>query len=929
MIRLYKIAVCAVFSLTWVTSTVFAEEYLSGIEWQEPGVVQPGNNGAPPSDAVILFNGTDLSSWENGDHWKLEEGNMVVGKGDVQSKEAFGDCQLHIEWSAPVPATGTGQKRGNSGLFLMNTYEIQILDSFQNKTYFDGQAGAIYKQTPPQVNAMRPPGEWNVYDIIWTAPRFEKDGALRSPAYMTALHNGVLVLNHFELLGDTPYHRAPTYTAHPDRLPIRLQDHGNPIRFRNIWVREIKSAPGQRVRSPYLRDPDGTERSLQPPAGFVSLFNGKDLTSWKGLVANPKKRSAMSGDELARAQVEADERMRAHWKVVDGVLEFDGEGDNLCTAKDYGDFEMYVDWKILPGGDSGIYLRGSPQVQIWDTAHEPYHKLGADKGSGAFWNNQTHARFPLMNADNPAGEWNTFHIRMIGERVTIRLNGKLVTDHVVMENFWERDKPIYPRGQIELQNHGNKLWFRNIYIREITAEEANAELSRIDADRFQPIFNGMDLSGWQGATDSYEIKDGTLVCKPGQHGNLFTEKTYSNFVVQTEFLLPPAGNNGLAIRYSGDGNPHTHGMAEIQILDSEHPQYANLDSRQYHGSVYGLVPAPRGYLRPVGQWNHQRVTALGSRIKVELNGFTIVNADLNQVKKSKDGEVYPSASTSKGFFGFAGHNDPVAFRNIEIWDFTRQTVANKSPPRSPIEERIPLFNGHNLEGLYTWMSDVGYEDPREVFSVVDDMLRVSGDGYGGITTQFPYRDYHMIIEFKWGELTWGARKEATRDSGLLVHCHGPDGNFGQHWMASVEAQIIEGGCGDLLVLSGQHPTTGETLVSSVTAEIQRDRDGEMVWHRGGERKTTHGGRINWWGRDVDWVDKLGFRGKEDVESPHGEWTRMDVISDGGHLIYKVNGVVVNEAFDVTPDNGRILLQTEGAELFVRRWELWPLEKAPE
>ena len=207
-----------------------------------------------------------------------------------------------------------------------------------------------------------------------------------------------------------------------------------------------------------------------PPEGFVSLFNGKDLEGWKGLVASPEKRAAMKPEELAEAQKHADANMKEHWSVVNGELVFDGKGDSLCTMKDYGDFELYVDWKILEGGDSGIYLRGSPQVQIWDTKFEKYQSLGADKGSGAFWNNQIHPRFPIALADKPVGEWNTFFIRMVGEKVTIKLNDVLVTDAVVMENHWDRKKPIYPRGQIELQNHGNTLWFRNIYIQELDAK---------------------------------------------------------------------------------------------------------------------------------------------------------------------------------------------------------------------------------------------------------------------------------------------------------------------------------------------------------------------------------------------------------------------------------------------------------------------------
>jgi len=245
-----------------LAASAVADEYLNGIKWETPQVVTPGTNGSPPSDAVVLFDGKDLSEWDN-QNWKVENGEIVAARGDIRSKKSFGDCQLHLEWSAPVPAKGNGQGRGNSGLFLMNTYEIQILDSYKNETYHDGQAGAIYKQTPPQVNAMRPPGEWNSYDIIWTAPRFNDDGSLKSPAYITAIHNGVLILNHFELKGDTPFTRPPQYKKHANRLPIRLQDHGNPVRFRNIWVREIGAAQGEQAEPPFLRDGKGNKKPIK------------------------------------------------------------------------------------------------------------------------------------------------------------------------------------------------------------------------------------------------------------------------------------------------------------------------------------------------------------------------------------------------------------------------------------------------------------------------------------------------------------------------------------------------------------------------------------------------------------------------------------------------------------------------------------------
>jgi len=217
-------------------------------------------------------------------------------------------------------------------------------------------------------------------------------------------------------------------------------------------------------------EPPSEQALNMPPAGFVALFNGHDLTGWKGLVLNPKLRPTLSSEELAERQKTADEKMHKHWKIVDGTLMFDGapfnQSDNICTQKQYGDFEMLVDWKIEHGGDSGVYLRGSPQVQIWDPDDPSQQKNGAAKGSGALWNNQKNERFPLVRADKPIGEWNTFRIRMVGDRVSVWLNGKLVTDNVVMENYWDRKRPIYEREQIELQNHNHPIYFRNIFIKE-------------------------------------------------------------------------------------------------------------------------------------------------------------------------------------------------------------------------------------------------------------------------------------------------------------------------------------------------------------------------------------------------------------------------------------------------------------------------------
>lgn len=214
-----------------------------------PPVVDPGPAGQPasvPSDAVVLFDGGDLSKWVNakgGDAaWKVADGYMeVVAKtGAILTRETFGDCQLHVEWAAPLPASGESQERGNSGVFLMNIYEVQVLDCFENRTYADGMTAAIYGQHPPRVNACRPPGEWQTYDIIFHRPHFDGNGDVTEPARMTVLFNGILVHHDARLSGPTAWKARPPYKAHEDRLPISLQDHGNPVRYRNIWIRDLE-----------------------------------------------------------------------------------------------------------------------------------------------------------------------------------------------------------------------------------------------------------------------------------------------------------------------------------------------------------------------------------------------------------------------------------------------------------------------------------------------------------------------------------------------------------------------------------------------------------------------------------------------------------------------------------------------------------------
>ena len=223
---------------------VVAGEWVSGIVWPEPAVVDPGPVGGPPSDAVVLFDGKDLSAWENGENWEIKDGYAISAKSGIKTKEEFGDCQLHVEFATPEKVSGSGQGRGNSGVYLMGRYEVQVLDSYENETYFDGQCAAIYKQSPPMVNVCRKPGEWQTYDILFESPRFNEDGSLKKPGYLTVLQNGVVVQNHFELKGGTFWHQPPSYTAHPPKGQIELQFHGNPVQFRNIWIREMKPIVG-------------------------------------------------------------------------------------------------------------------------------------------------------------------------------------------------------------------------------------------------------------------------------------------------------------------------------------------------------------------------------------------------------------------------------------------------------------------------------------------------------------------------------------------------------------------------------------------------------------------------------------------------------------------------------------------------------------
>ena len=433
----------------------------------------------------------------------------------------------------------------------------------------------------------------------------------------------------------------------------------------------------------------------EPPEGFVALFNGKNLDGWHAMPhKNPDDLAKMPDEDRAKQLDAWMADAITHWSVDEGELVNDGNGPYLTTNKIYGNIEFWLDYKTHAKADSGIYLRTTPQVQIWDYTREGGKwNRGADKGSGGLFNNAQGSigKDPLVRADKPFGEWNRFRILQVGEITSVWLNGHLVVDRTPMANYWNRSRPLRKDGRIQLQTHGGEIRWRNLFIREIGDEEAQKILSEHDESKFTTIFNGKDLTGWQGALDSYEVVDGAITCKKGAGGTLFTNEEYADFVVRLEIKIPPAGNNGLAIRYPGKGAPHVDGMCELQVLDNEAEKYAKLHPAQYHGSVYGMVAAHRGFLKPAGEWNYQEVTVRGSQIKVQLNGYNIVDADVSKVSKTKDGALPPGLTRKSGFFGFAGHNDPVAFRNIRI----RRLGEDEVPP---YRLASPGFRGHNSSG---------------------------------------------------------------------------------------------------------------------------------------------------------------------------------------------------------------------------------------
>ena len=410
-------------------------------------------------DWTALFDGKSLAGWV-GDGYEVKDGAITcTPKGSfLRTEKEYADFVLELEFQLQAGSNnGIGIRYPGKGDAAYEGLEIQVLDDADPKYHNDKTQlapwqhhGSVYGIAPSiqsKKSFLKPVGEWNRQTLLVIGD------------HIKVILNGETI-NDAYIGGMKPIHDTPHPGQHRTTGYITFCGHGDYVAYKNIRIKDFSPSPPL----------PGTAANVAP-AGFTALFNGKDLTGWKGLPPapddNPFKRAALAPEALATVQAKADEVMNAHWKVEEGALVFDGKGASLTTVKPYGDFDLYAEWKIPATADSGLYLRGTPQVQIWDPSNPAQFKHGNQKGSGGMWNNKGPGKEPLVLADKPLGEWNTFYIRMVGETVNIYLNGQQVINQAPLENYWASGQPLPRAEQIELQNHGNTLWFRSLYVREL------------------------------------------------------------------------------------------------------------------------------------------------------------------------------------------------------------------------------------------------------------------------------------------------------------------------------------------------------------------------------------------------------------------------------------------------------------------------------
>ncbi len=401
---------------------------------------------------VSLFDGQSLKGWilvePKGGGYGVTNGVLYCargGGGNLLSEREYADFILRLEFKLEAGGNNGLAIRSpmEGGILAYSGMELQILDDdapqYAKLRSFQYH-GSLYGIWAAERGALRKLGQWNEQEVIVTGRRIRVvlNGRQILDANLNAVNDVNTLLKHPGMLRDKGH--------------IGFLGHNDYAEFRNIRIKELPRAKVNNVA----------------PEGFVALFNGQNLDGWKGLFASPNNhptnRVRLTPAQLVTEQTKADKRMRASWKALKGELAFDGKGDNLVTVRDYADYELLVDWKIEPKGDSGLYLRGNPQVQIWDPREGD---TNAVVGSGGLFNNKLAASVPLKRADRMTGEWNSFRILMLRDRVHVFLNDQLVVNNTPLENYWEPGQPLRATGSIELKNHGNNLWFRNIYLREI------------------------------------------------------------------------------------------------------------------------------------------------------------------------------------------------------------------------------------------------------------------------------------------------------------------------------------------------------------------------------------------------------------------------------------------------------------------------------